>query len=66
MIYPFWCNLYSFFNSKALTKILIFYPKQNCKYTMSNLGDITKNDDNKDWPYRKFIIGPSRSGKTIY
>ena len=25
-----------------------------------------KKDDNKDWPYRKLIIGPSRSGKTNY
>ena len=33
---------------------------------MFNLDDITKNDDNKDWPYRKLIIGPSGSGKTNY
>ena len=33
---------------------------------MFNLDDIAKKDDNKDWPYRKLIIGPSRSGKTNY
>ena len=33
---------------------------------MFNLDNITKKDDNKDWPYRKLIIGPSRSGKTNY
>ena len=33
---------------------------------MFNLDNITKKDDNKDWPYRKLIIGPSRSCKTNY
>ena len=33
---------------------------------MFNLDDITKKDDNKDWPYRKLIILPSGSGKTNY
>ena len=33
---------------------------------MFNLDDITKKDDNKDWPYRKLIICPSGSGKTNY
>ena len=33
---------------------------------MFNLDNITENDNNKDWPYRKFIIGPSGSGKTNY
>ena len=33
---------------------------------MFNLDDITKTDDNTDWPYRKLIIGPSGSGKTNY
>ena len=33
---------------------------------MFNLDNITKNDDNRDWPYRKLIIGPSGFGKTNY
>ena len=33
---------------------------------MFNLDDIIKKDDNKDWPYRKLIIGLSGSGKTNY
>ena len=33
---------------------------------MFNLDNITKKDDNKDWPYRKLIIDPSGSGKTNY
>ena len=33
---------------------------------MFNLDDITVKDDNKDWPYRKLIIGPSGSGKSNY
>ena len=33
---------------------------------MFNLDNITTKNDNKDWPYRKLIIGPSRSGKTKY
>ena len=33
---------------------------------MFNLDDITKKDDNKEWPYRKLIIGPSGSEKTNY
>ena len=33
---------------------------------MFNLDNIIKNDNNKDWPYRKLIIGPSGSGKTNY
>ena len=33
---------------------------------MFNLDNITKRDDNRDWPYRKLIIGPSGSEKTIY
>ena len=31
---------------------------------MFNLDNITTEDDNKDWPYRKLIIGPSELGKT--
>ena len=30
---------------------------------MFNLDNITKRDDNKDWPYRKLIIGPFGSRK---
>ena len=33
---------------------------------MFNLDNITTKNDNKDWPYRKLIIGPSVSGKTNY
>ena len=33
---------------------------------MFNLDNITKKDDNKDWPYRTLIIGPSGSGITNY
>ena len=33
---------------------------------MFNLDNITKKEDNKNWPYRKLIIGPSVSGKTNY
>ena len=33
---------------------------------MFNLDNITKRDDNKDWPYRKLIIGPSGSGIENY
>ena len=33
---------------------------------MFNLDDITTKNDNKDWPYRKLIIGPSGSEKTNY
>ena len=33
---------------------------------MFNVDNITEKDDNKDLPYRKLIIGHSRSGKTNY
>ena len=33
---------------------------------MFNLDNITKKDNDKDWPYRKLIIGPFGSGKTNY
>ena len=33
---------------------------------MFNLDSITEKDRNKDWPYRKLIIGPSGSGKINY
>ena len=36
------------------------------KIFISALDNITKKDDNKDWPYRKLIIGRSGSGKTKY
>ena len=36
-------------------KSLIFY-----------FDNITKKDNNKDWPYIKLVIGPSGSGKTNY
>ena len=31
---------------------------------MFNLDNITERDENRDWPYRKLIIGPSGSSKT--
>ena len=33
---------------------------------MFHLDNITKQDDDKSWPYRKLIISPSGSGKTNY
>ena len=33
---------------------------------MFNLDNITEKDYNKDWPYKKFIVGPSGLGKTNY
>ena len=33
---------------------------------MFNLDNITKKYDNRGWPHRKLIIGPSWSGKTNY
>ena len=33
---------------------------------MVNLDNLTEKYENNDWPYRKLIIGPSRSGKTNY
>ena len=33
---------------------------------MFNLDNITENNNNEDWSYRKLIIGPSGSGKTNY
>ena len=33
---------------------------------MFNLDDITTKSDNKDWPYKKLIIGHFGSGKTNY
>ena len=31
-----------------------------------NFDNITEKDNNKDWPYRKLVIGLSGSGKTNY
>ena len=31
---------------------------------MFNLDNIIKKDDNREWSYRKLIIGPSGFGKT--
>ena len=39
----------------SLNKSLIF-----------NFDNITEKGNNKDWPYRKLIIGPSGNGKTNY
>ena len=36
------------------------------KSLIFNFDNITENVDNKDWPYRKLIIGPSGSDKTNY
>ena len=33
---------------------------------MFNVGDIITKNDDKNWPYRKLIIGLSRSGKTKF
>ena len=33
---------------------------------MLNLDNITENNNNKDWPYRKLIIRQSGSGKNNY
>ena len=33
---------------------------------MFNLDSITEKNNNKDWPYRKLIIGPSGSDKINY
>ena len=31
-----------------------------------NFDNITEKDNNKDWPDRKLVIGPSGSGQTHY
>ena len=36
------------------------------KSLIFNFDNITEKDNNKDWPYRKLIIGPSGSGKPNY
>ena len=50
----------------SFTNILCFLFKIITTYKMFNLDDITVKNDNKDWPYRKLIIGPSGSGRTKY
>ena len=35
-------------------------------YNVDNFDNITEKDNNKDWLYRKLIIGPSGSDKTSY
>ena len=36
------------------------------KYLIFNFDNITEKDNNRDWPYRKLIIGPSETCKTNY
>ena len=36
------------------------------EYLIFNFDNITEKDNNKDWPCRKLIIGPSGSDKTNY
>ena len=33
---------------------------------MFNLDDITTKNEDKSWPYRSLVIGPSGSGTTNY
>ena len=33
---------------------------------MFNLDDITSKNDDKTWPYRILVIGPSKNGKPNY
>ena len=56
------------FNCLAVTFIIYKYTMLNSstKSSIFNLDNITENDNNKDWPYRKLVIGPSESGKTNY
>ena len=35
------------------------------KSLIFNFDNITKKDNNKDWPYRKLVIGPSGVVKLI-
>ena len=36
------------------------------KSLIFNFDNITEKNNNKDWPYRKLVIGSSGSGKTNY
>ena len=36
------------------------------KSLIFSFDNITEKDNNKDWSYRKLIIGPSGSGETNY
>ena len=38
-----------------------YYSSRLYLKTMFNLDSITEKSNNKDWPYRKLIIGPSGS-----
>ena len=59
--------LYQFFRSSPnLTFLSKLIYLKNLQITMFNLDNITEKSNNKDWPYRKLIIGPSGSDKTNY
>ena len=46
--------------------VLAFVKTILITYKMFNLDYIATKDDNKDWLFRKLIIGTSGSGKTNY
>ena len=54
----------------CLTAIFIIYRYTmlsfSNKFLIFNFDNIIEKDNNKDWPYRKLIIGPSGNGKTNY
>ena len=54
------CFIFS--KTGSLTKCLI----ETLFKTIFDLDNIKKKDDNRDWRYRKLIIGPSGSGKSNY
>ena len=49
-----------------MTAIFIIYKYTKLNSLIFNFDNITKKDNNIDWPYRKLVIGPSGSGKTNY